>query len=64
MEITSSLLIKLIPLFIWVILWKGIALWKAVKNDDKKWFVVMMVVQTLSVLEILYVLFFSKKGKD
>ena len=46
---------------LWVLPWKGVALWKAVKNNDKWWFVVLLVVNTMALLEILYIFFFSKK---
>jgi len=45
---------------IWTLIWKGIALWKAVRNYQKNWFVAMIIFQTLGILEILYILFFQK----
>ncbi|HDY72756.1 MAG TPA: hypothetical protein ENH90_01195 [bacterium] len=50
-----------IPLIVfWTIPWKGVALWKASKNNHKKWFVVLLFLNTLAVLEIIYIFFFSK----
>jgi len=46
---------------IWSVVWKGIALWKAAKNEDLGWFVVLLVVNTVGILEILYIYVFSKK---
>jgi len=46
---------------IWTLPWKGIALWKAAKNDDKKWFIALLVLNTLAILEIFYIFVFSKK---
>ncbi len=52
----------IIVLFIlWVLPWKGVALWKAAKNGDKKWFIVLLVLNTLAILEILYIFIFGKK---
>lgn len=48
---------------VWVIPWKGVALWKAAKNSHKKWFIVLLVVNTLAVLEIIYIFYFSKPKK-
>ncbi len=45
----------------WTIVWKGLALWRAAKNDSKVWFVVFLVVNTVGILEILYLYVFSKK---
>jgi hypothetical protein len=41
--------------------WKGWALWKAAKNDQKVWFIVLLFVNTLAILEILYIFVFSEK---
>lgn len=50
-----------IPLIVfWVIPWKGVALWRASKNNHKKWFVALLILNTLAVLEIIYIFFFSK----
>jgi len=45
---------------LWTLIWKGISLWKAARNYQKNWFVIMLVFQTLGVLEILYIIFFQK----
>jgi len=46
---------------VWAAVWKGLALWKAAKNGSKIWYVVMLVVNTVGILEIIYIFFFSKK---
>lgn len=46
---------------VWTIPWKGVALWKAAQNTHKKWFIVLLVVNTMAILEIGYIFFFSKK---
>jgi len=51
----------LILIALWEIPWKGIALWKAARNKDLIWFIILLVVNTLAILEILYIFFFSKK---
>lgn len=62
-EITNALLSN--PLFLlliifWTIPWKAVALWRASKNNHKKWFIALLVLNTLAVLEIIYIFFFSK----
>jgi uncharacterized membrane protein len=49
----------LVPLVIWSLIWKGLALWRAAKNDSKPWYVVLLVVNTLGILEILYLYVFG-----
>ncbi len=51
----------LFSLFLWTIFWKGMALWKAAKLDQRNWFVVMLIVNTVGILEIVYLFFFAKK---
>lgn len=46
---------------VWTLPWKGWALWKAAKGNQKKWFIVLLVLNTLAILEILYIFVFSKK---
>jgi len=52
-----------IPLAIWSLVWMGFALWKAAKNNSKVWFVILLLVHTLGILDILYIFVFSKMGK-
>lgn len=48
---------------IWSLIWKGIALWKAAREGSKPWFVILLIVNTVGILEILYIYVFSKKSK-
>ena len=45
---------------IWVLPWKGVALWKAANRREKKWFIAMLILNTFAILEILYIFVFSK----
>jgi hypothetical protein len=58
---TGLLLIILIVLISSIVL-KGIALWRAARNGQKKWFVVLLVVNTIGILELLYIFVFSIKN--
>jgi hypothetical protein len=48
-------------LILWTLPWKAVALWKAARNNHLKWFVVLLVINTLAILEIIYIFGFSKK---
>ena len=48
-------------IILWTLPWKGVSLWKATKNNHKVWFVALLVLNTLAILEILYIFIFSKK---
>ena len=51
----------LIVIALWVLPWKGWALWKASQLKDKWWFIALLIVNTLGILEILYIFIFSKR---
>lgn len=52
-------------LVVWTLVWKGIALYKAARREDKGWFVALLVLNTLGIVEILYVYIFSQRpGKS
>jgi len=51
----------LIPLILWTLPWKGVALWKAARNGSKPWFIALLIINTIGLLEIIYIFGFSKK---
>jgi hypothetical protein len=51
----------LAPLILWSIAWKGWSLWRAAKNDNKPWFVALLLINTMGILEILYIFVFGKE---
>ena len=51
----------LIPLVIWEAVWKGIALWRAGRNEHVAWFICIFIFNTLGILPIIYIFGFSKK---
>ena len=46
---------------IWTLPWKGVALWKAAKNQSVVWFIAIFILNTLGIVEIIYIFFFSEK---
>ncbi|MBU2612348.1 MAG: hypothetical protein KKB62_01355 [Nanoarchaeota archaeon] len=50
-----------IILIIWEGVWKGIALWKAGRNNQLAWFVCVLIFNTIGILPIIYLAFFQKK---
>ena len=62
MEQTTLILLIVLALA-WSLPWKGVALWKSARNKQLVWFVVLFIVNTLAVLEIIYLGFFQKKKR-
>ncbi len=41
-------------LILWSLFWKGLALWHAGRRGQPWWFVIMLVINTVGILEIIY----------
>lgn len=51
-------------LMAWTLPWKGIALWKASRRGQKIWFIIIFLLNTLAILDIIYIAFFSEEKKE
>lgn len=49
-----------IVLLTWALYWKGMALWKAARAGSRNWFIALLLIQTVGILDILYIYVFSK----
>ncbi len=47
-------------LALWSIPWKGYSLWIASKNTHRWWFVVLLLVNSIGILEIIYIFGFGR----
>ena len=47
----------------WTLPWKAVALWKAARAGAKVWFVALLLINTVGLLEILYIFIFSKQSR-
>jgi hypothetical protein len=54
----------LILLIVWSIPWKIYAVWTAVKRNQKGWFVALAILNTFSILEIIYIFYVAKKKPE
>ncbi len=48
------------PLAAWTLVWKGLALWRSARAGQKVWYIVLLIVNTLGILEIIYLLITNK----
>ena len=55
-------LIVILVLTLWSLVWKGLALWRSAKNGHKWWFFFILILNTLGVLEIVYLLIYRKRN--
>ena len=57
----NALLFLLVAL--WTLPWKGVALWKAARLYHKWWFIALLVLNTLAILEIIYIFYVARKAE-
>jgi len=60
---TSVGVFVIIVLSLWTLVWKAIALWKAARRTDTAWYVILTVLNTLGILEIIYIFAVAKEKK-
>ncbi len=48
---------------VWSFIWKGLSLWKSARKNSTIWFIVLLIVNTVGILDILYIYVFSEMGK-
>lgn len=53
----------IILISIWSLIWKGLALWRATKRQELIWFVVLLVINSVGILEIIYLLTTRQKDR-
>ncbi|HEY4505114.1 MAG TPA: DUF5652 family protein [Candidatus Paceibacterota bacterium] len=51
----------IVVVLIWSLAWKGVALWKSAQIGDKRWFIAILVLNTIGILEIIYIRFIASK---
>lgn len=61
----AAVLAIVIPLIlvavVWTLVLKGFALWYAARGGQKSWFIVMLILNTLGILEIVYLIWFRPR---
>lgn len=49
-----------VVVLVWSVIWKGFALWKSAKKNQLFWFILILVTNSMGIIEILYLFLFSK----
>ncbi len=55
-NISTNWTVVLILVALWEFVWKGLALWKASRNNQTGWFVTLLLINSAGVLPIIYLL--------
>jgi len=59
LEIGKNLIMLL--LVVWTLVWKCYSVWTASKKNHKKWFIALIIFNTLGILDIIYIFYIAKK---
>ena len=53
-----------LPLLAWSFFWKGWALWKAAGKKQLPWFIILLFLNTMGLLEIAYIFYLNRFDID
>jgi hypothetical protein len=53
----------IVLILLWSLPWKGVALWVSARKGHLVWFTALLILNTLAILDILYIFIFSKCGE-
>jgi len=59
--ISTPFLIVIIVIGLWDAVWKLIAMWKAGRNNQLAWFIVIAIFNTIGILPIIYLFMVDKR---
>lgn len=59
--LSQNMVLFLLILVLWVLPWKGYAVWTAAQKRNKRWFIVLLVLNTFAILDIIYIFYVAKK---
>lgn len=54
--------LTLLAVVLWTLPWKAWALWLAARRGDLWWFLALIVISTLGILEMIYIFFVAKQN--
>lgn len=57
----DNLLVFTALVALWTLPWKGWALWLAARRGEKWWFIAILILNTLAIVEIIYIFFIAKR---
>jgi divalent metal cation (Fe/Co/Zn/Cd) transporter len=60
--VVLSIMILILIAVCWSLFWKGWALWVAGNRKEKVWFIVLFLINTLGILDIIY-LYIKRNSK-
>ncbi len=62
-SVNPLVLVILLALTLWSGVWKAIALWRAGRDNSLAWFIVLCIINTVGILEIIYIFAVSRPNR-
>lgn len=59
-QFTTPQFVLLSLIVLWSLPWKGVALWKAARNNQTAWFIALVIINSAAILDITYLFFFQR----
>jgi len=53
-----------LPLIIWAVVWKGLALWRAARLKQVGWYIALIIINSFGLFEIIYLIVTRKRYKE
>ena len=60
-SLTGMPVLVIALVIIWSLIWKGFALWRAALLRHKWWFIAILVLNTIGILEIIYIFIVARR---
>lgn len=64
MQVETTVLVVIFILSFWTLVWKVFSVWTAARNGDRGWFIALLLLNTLSILDLWYLFKVAKIPKE
>jgi Family of unknown function (DUF5652) len=54
----------IIIIVLWTVLWKGLALWHSARRGAAAWFIALLIINTVGILELIYLFGVLKLSRE
>jgi len=59
-QMSGLMMLCLFFLILWTLIIKGLGLWFSARNNQRGWFIAMLILNTMGILPLVYLIFFRK----
>lgn len=60
MHLTATNILLLSAMTIWSLAWKGVSCWTAARKEQNWWFIALLLLNTIGVLDMIYLFFVAR----